>query len=55
MIFYAKHTFTYTQVPLGVCGLLTPWNHPLLIAIKKLAPALAGMCICMYVCMYVCI
>lgn len=30
------------RVPLGVCGLLTPWNHPLLIAVKKLAPALAG-------------
>lgn len=29
------------RVPLGVCGLLTPWNHPLLIAVKKLAPALA--------------
>lgn len=30
------------RVPLGVCALLTPWNHPLLIAVKKLAPALAG-------------
>lgn len=30
------------RVPLGVCGLLTPWNHPLLIAVKKLAPALAA-------------
>lgn len=30
------------RVPLGVCGLVTPWNHPLLIAIKKLAPALAA-------------
>jgi acyl-CoA reductase-like NAD-dependent aldehyde dehydrogenase len=29
------------RVPLGVCGLITPWNHPLLIAIKKFAPALA--------------
>src|SRR5699024_5107155 len=28
--------------PLGVVGLITPWNHPLLILIKKLAPALAG-------------
>jgi len=33
-------------VPLGVCGLITPWNHPLLIAIKKAAPALAaGNCV----------
>ena len=27
---------------LGVVGLLTPWNHPLLILTKKLAPALAA-------------
>ena len=30
------------RVPLGVCGLITPWNHPLLIALKKVAPALAA-------------
>lgn len=30
------------RVPLGVCGLLTPWNHPMLIAVKKIAPALAA-------------
>jgi acyl-CoA reductase-like NAD-dependent aldehyde dehydrogenase len=29
------------RVPLGVCGLLTPWNHPMLIAVKKIAPAIA--------------
>jgi len=29
------------RVPLGVCALITPWNHPLLIAIKKIAPAIA--------------
>ncbi len=28
--------------PLGVVALVTPFNHPLLIAVKKLAPALAG-------------
>ena len=27
--------------PLGVCGLLTPFNHPLMILAKSLAPALA--------------
>jgi len=33
----------YTRhVPLGVVGLITPWNHPLLILTKKLAPALAA-------------
>ena len=29
------------RVPLGVVGQITPWNHPLLIATKKIAPALA--------------
>lgn len=33
----------YTQRrPLGVMGLITPWNHPMLILTKKLAPALAA-------------
>jgi acyl-CoA reductase-like NAD-dependent aldehyde dehydrogenase len=32
----------YTQrVPLGVCGLMTSFNHPLMILSKSLAPALA--------------
>ncbi|KKF92740.1 putative aldehyde dehydrogenase AldA [Ceratocystis platani] len=30
------------RVPLGVVALITPFNHPLLIAVKKLAPALAA-------------
>ncbi|GJE84231.1 aldehyde dehydrogenase [Phanerochaete sordida] len=30
------------RVPLGVVAQITPFNHPLLIAIKKLAPALAA-------------
>ena len=30
-----------TRVPLGVVAQITPWNHPMLIAIKKIAPALA--------------
>jgi acyl-CoA reductase-like NAD-dependent aldehyde dehydrogenase len=34
---------SYTlRVPLGVVGQITPWNHPLLIATKKIAPALAA-------------
>ncbi|MCC7272706.1 MAG: aldehyde dehydrogenase family protein [Alphaproteobacteria bacterium] len=34
---------TLTQhEPLGVCALLTPWNHPILILVKKLAAALAA-------------
>lgn len=33
----------YTKrIPLGVVGIVTPWNHPLLILTKKLAPALAA-------------
>lgn len=33
----------YTKrIPLGVVALVTPWNHPLLILTKKLAPALAA-------------
>lgn len=33
----------YTQIsPLGVVGLITSWNHPLLIMIKKLSVALAA-------------
>jgi acyl-CoA reductase-like NAD-dependent aldehyde dehydrogenase len=37
----------YTQYrPYGVVGLLTPWNHPLLIFVKKLSAALAaGNCV----------
>lgn len=34
---------TYTRYqPLGVCALLTPWNHPVLILVKKLGAALAA-------------
>ena len=34
---------TYTRYrPYGVCALLTPWNHPILILAKKLAAALAA-------------
>lgn len=29
-------------MPLGVVGQIVPWNHPLLISVKKLAPALAA-------------
>lgn len=30
------------RVPLGVVGLITPWNHPLLITMKKVSVALAA-------------
>ncbi|KIZ01547.1 hypothetical protein MNEG_6416 [Monoraphidium neglectum] len=32
--------------PLGVVGLVTPWNYPLLMAAWKVAPALAAGCCC---------
>ena len=35
------HLCYVERAPLGVCGLVTPFNHPLLIAAKKLAPCLA--------------
>jgi acyl-CoA reductase-like NAD-dependent aldehyde dehydrogenase len=40
--FGAGYLNVVRRVPLGVAGLITPWNHPLLITMKKLAPALAA-------------
>jgi acyl-CoA reductase-like NAD-dependent aldehyde dehydrogenase len=33
---------TTSWQPYGVCALLTPWNHPILILVKKMAAALAA-------------
>ena len=30
--------------PVGVCGLIVPWNYPMLMATQKVAPALAAGC-----------
>lgn len=30
--------------PVGVCGLIVPWNYPMLMAAQKVAPALAAGC-----------
>jgi aldehyde dehydrogenase (NAD+)/betaine-aldehyde dehydrogenase len=39
--------FHYTlREPVGVCGLIIPWNFPLLITSWKVAPALACACTC---------
>ena len=39
----AHHTLaTITREPLGVCGLIVPWNFPMIMAAWKLAPALAA-------------
>ena len=35
------HAYTVHE-PIGVCGLITPWNYPLLMAVWKIAPALAA-------------
>ena len=32
--------------PIGVAGLIIPWNYPFLMAIQKIAPALAAGCTC---------
>ena len=32
--------------PIGVCGFITPWNFPLAMLARKLAPALAAGCTC---------
>ncbi|MFI6350104.1 aldehyde dehydrogenase [Streptomyces sp. NPDC050560] len=40
--FGAGHLNVVRRVPLGVAGLITPWNHPLLITMKKLSAALAA-------------
>jgi aldehyde dehydrogenase (NAD+) len=38
----AENTFAYTlREPVGVIGAITPWNFPLMLAVWKIAPALA--------------
>jgi phenylacetaldehyde dehydrogenase len=38
-----SHNYTIRE-PVGVAGLITPWNFPLMMAAHKLAPALAAGC-----------
>ncbi|HEY1486236.1 MAG TPA: gamma-aminobutyraldehyde dehydrogenase [Micromonosporaceae bacterium] len=40
--YMAGHTSYVRREPLGVCAQVTPWNYPLMMAIWKIAPALAG-------------
>lgn len=40
--FGTGHVNYVRREPLGVAGLITPWNHPLLITVKKLTAALAA-------------
>jgi phenylacetaldehyde dehydrogenase len=39
------HAFTLRD-PVGVCGMIVPWNVPFIAAVAKLAPALAAGCSC---------
>ncbi len=40
---FGGNFLNYTRrVPLGVVGHVTPWNHPLLILTKKIAPSMAA-------------
>lgn len=39
------HTYTLLE-PVGVVGLIIPWNYPLVMAAMKLGPALAAGCTC---------
>ena len=39
--FFGPYINYVNRVPLGVVAQITPWNHPMLIAIKKIAPAIA--------------
>ena len=38
------HTSYVRREPVGVCGQITPWNYPLMMAIWKIGPALAAGC-----------
>ncbi len=39
------HVHAYTvREPVGVAGLIVPWNYPFMIAVSKVAPALAAGC-----------
>ncbi|GAA0620168.1 gamma-aminobutyraldehyde dehydrogenase [Kutzneria viridogrisea] len=40
--FLAGHTSVVRREPLGVCAQITPWNYPLMMAVWKIAPAVAA-------------
>ncbi|GAA5062974.1 betaine-aldehyde dehydrogenase [Thermocatellispora tengchongensis] len=40
--FLAEHTSVIRHEPIGVVGQVTPWNYPLMMAVWKIAPALAA-------------
>jgi len=40
--YMAGHTSYVRREPIGVCAQVTPWNYPIMMAIWKIAPALAA-------------
>ncbi|MEO3889869.1 gamma-aminobutyraldehyde dehydrogenase [Nonomuraea sp. B5E05] len=40
--FLAEHTSVIRHEPIGVVGQVTPWNYPVMMAVWKIAPALAA-------------
>ncbi|HET8599067.1 MAG TPA: gamma-aminobutyraldehyde dehydrogenase [Segeticoccus sp.] len=40
--YMAGHTSFIRREPIGVCGQVTPWNYPMMMAVWKFAPALAA-------------
>ncbi|MBS2962846.1 gamma-aminobutyraldehyde dehydrogenase [Actinocrinis puniceicyclus] len=40
--YMANHTSMVRREPVGVCAQVTPWNYPLLMAVWKIAPAIAA-------------
>jgi betaine-aldehyde dehydrogenase len=40
--YLAGHTSWLRREPVGVCAQVTPWNYPLMMAVWKIAPALAA-------------
>jgi betaine-aldehyde dehydrogenase len=40
--YMAGHTSFIRREPVGVCGAVTPWNYPMLMAVWKFGPALAA-------------
>jgi betaine-aldehyde dehydrogenase len=40
--YMAGHTSMIRREPIGVCAQVTPWNYPMMMAVWKIAPALAA-------------
>src|SRR5262249_57418518 len=40
--YMAGHTSYVRREPIGVCAGITPWNYPMMMAVWKVAPALAA-------------